>query len=255
MTSNYPTDLTDSQWQIIEKQINDQRKRKYNLREIWNAMMYIIKSGCQWRMLPKDFPKWQLVYYYFRKWEAEGLIEYIHEELRKQVRRKHGKQDSPSLGLLDSQSVKVSSMTKEKGIDGNKKINGRKRHILTDTLGLVMSLVVHNANINDRQAGKQVLEKAKHKFARLTKVLADQGYTGDFLDWVSIKCNWVLEIVHKVVGEGGFQVLPKRWIVERTFGWFNFQRRLAKDYETLIPCSEAMVQMAMIRLMLNKLKK
>ena len=249
----YPTDLTDSQWQILEKELNDHRKRKHSLRSIWDALFYLSKTGCQWRMLPLDFPKWQLVYYYFRKWTGIDKIEALHDIILRKVRRKKGRKSSPSLGLIDSQSVKAACISKEKGIDGNKKINGRKRHIITDTMGLVLCVVVHAANISDRSGAKTVLEKTRMKFDGIVKILADQGYTGELSEWTKKQCNWLLEIVAKATGVSGFNVLPQRWIVERTFGWFNFQRRLAKDYEVLIPCSEAMIHLAMTRIMLNKL--
>jgi len=249
----YPTDLTDSQWQFTSNILNDNRNRKYDLRRVWNALSYITKTGCQWRMMPANFPPWQLVYYYFRKWDAEGIIEEVHDVTHEKVRKSFGKESSPSLGLMDSQSVKTSSMTIEKGFDGNKQVNGRKRHIMTDTMGFLMALVIHNANINDRVGAKLVLENAKHKYPKLVKVLVDQGYTGDLLNYTIQMFGWVMEVVSKVVGLSGFNVLPKRWIVERTFGWFNFQRRLSKDYELLPNCSEAMIRISMIRIMLNKI--
>lgn len=252
----YPTNLTDAQWQVIKEIQNDNRKRQYSLRDMWNAIFYLNKSGCQWRMIPKDFPKWELVYYYFRKWDADGLVEEVHDEIHQQIRKTMGKEASPSLGLMDSQSVKSSSMTVEKGFDGNKMLTGRKRHIITDTLGFLMGIVVHNANINDRSGAKLLLERVRGKYPRLKKVLVDQGYTGvDLANWIFSSFGWMMVVVAKVVGLSGFHVLPKRWIVERTFGWFNFQRRLAKDYELIPSCSEAMVRLSMIRIMLNKIPK
>ena len=147
-------------------------------------------------------------------------------------------------------------MTEEKGFDGNKRVSGRKRHVMTDTLGLLMGVVVHNANIGEREGAKMLFDKVRGKYPDLKKILADQGYTGiDFARWVVIHFGWMVEIVTKVLGVAGFNVLPKRWIVERTFGWFNFQRRLAKDYEFLPACSEAMIRLSMIRIMLNKIPK
>lgn len=251
---NYSTNLTDNQWKSIENLFNYKRKRKNSLRLIVNSLFYIAKTGVQWRLLPKDFPKWQLVYYYFRKWTGEGLIDELHQILRNKIRKLRGKQESPSLGLLDSQSVKTQSMTKEKAYDGNKKINGRKRHIVTDTLGLIMVLVIHSADIQDREGAKKVIEELKYKYPRLKKILADQGYTGDLANWVFQFFGWTVEIVKKVAGLSGFNVLPKRWIVERTFGWLSFQRRLVRDYEELIECSQSFVYLAMIRIMLNKTK-
>lgn len=250
----YTTNLTDAQYESIKNIQKEERKRKYDLQDVWNAIFYIVKTGCQWRMLPNDFPKWQLVYYYFRKWDATGVIEEVHDALHEQIRVSLGKEKSPSLGLMDSQSAKTSSMTEEKGFDGNKKVSGRKRHIMTDTIGLLMGVVVHAANIGEREGAKLLLDKVKGKHPRLTKVLVDQGYTGvDFGQWVESNFGWIIEVVAKVLGLTGFNVLPKRWIVERTFGWFNFQRRLAKDYEFLPTCSEAMIRLSMIRIMLNKM--
>ncbi len=248
----YPTDLADNHWQVIQNILKDTRKRKHELKEIWNALLYIAKSGCQWSMLPTNFPKWQLVYYYFSKWESWGVIEQVHDEI---ARKSLGKETSPSLGLMDSQSIKTSSMPTEKGYDGNKKVNGRKRHKNTDTLGFLMAIVIHDANINDREGAKLLLKNATYKYPRLKKIMVDQGYTGELVEWTMKIFGWVIDVVNKVVGISGFNVLPKRWIVERTFGWFNFQRRLSKDYELLPCCSEAMIRISMIRIMLNKIPK
>lgn len=250
----YPTDLTDSQWAKIEK-LFDTRKRKHSLKEILNALFYITKSGIQWRMLPREYPKWQLVYYYFRKWTSGGLIEEMHELLHAVCRKQAGRDASPGLGLIDSQSVKTSSMTEDKGYDGGKKIQGRKRHIVTDTMGLIMAVVIHGADIQDRAGAKLVLEALRFKYPRLKKILADGGYTGELAKWVLQLAGWTLECVSKVAGISKFSVIPKRWIVERTFGWFNFNRRLSKDYELNMECSTAFIHIAMCRIMLNRIKK
>ena len=247
----YPTDLTDNQWSKIEK-LFDNRKRKHSLRTVVNALFYITKSGIQWRMLPKEYPKWQLVYYYFRKWTNEGLIEEMHDMLRTLCRQQAGRAESPSLGLIDSQSVKTSSMTCEKGYDGGKKVQGRKRHIVTDTMGFILSVVVHSADLQDRDGAKLVLRELRFRFPRLKTILADGGYTGELALWVLQITGWALEIVAKVAGTGGFNVIPKRWVVERTFGWFNFNRRLAKDYELNTDCSTAFIHLTMCRIMLNR---
>ena len=252
---SYSTDLTDVQAKIIENIINDKRKRKQSLKTIVNALLYITKTGCQWRMLPSDFPKWQLVYYYFRKWTTEGLIEEFHDNLRNLIRINKGKEESPSLGLIDSQTVKTRSSSTFKGYDGNKKINGRKRHIITDTMGFIIAIIIHSADIQDRDGAKDTIEELRYKFPRLVKILADQGYTGELGNWVFKTFNYTLEIVKKVAGIGGFNVLPKRWIVERTFGWLGFQRRLVNDYECNEICSKSFVHLAMIRIMLNRIKK
>ena len=251
---SYETNLTDARWEIIAEFIEDRRKRKYGLRPIVEALLYIVKTGCQWRYLPKDFPKWQLVYYYFRKFEATGLIEIIHDTLRERVRLKKGKQVSPSLGLVDSQSVKTASVTEEKGIDGNKKVNGRKRFILTDTLGLVMGVLIVAANVGERAGAEKLFNQTRGKYPRLQKVLADQGFDGEkYVAGIELVFGFVFEIVNKVLGVGGFQVQPKRWIVERTFGWFVWNRRLVKDYEEKTEVSKAFIHLAMIRLMLKQL--
>lgn len=250
----YPTDLTDSQWVKIEKFFK-KRKRKHSLREIVNALLYIVKTGMQWRMLPRCYPKWELVYYYFRLWTAEGLIEEIHDALRSMCRKQAGRNESPGLGLLDSQSVKTSCITIQKGYDAGKKVSGRKRHIITDTMGFILALVIHPAHIQDRDGAKLVLKEMQYKYPLLKKILVDGGYRGALIQWTFSVFGWTLEVVSKVVGISTFKVLPKRWIVERTFGWFNFNRRLAKDYEVINECSVAFVQLAMIRIMINRLKK
>jgi putative transposase len=176
---SYETNLTDARWQIIVEFIEDGRKRKSDLRSIVDAILYLVKTGCQWRYLPKDFPKWQLVYYYFRKFEITGLIEIIHDSLRDRVRVKKGKEISPSLGLVDSQSVKTASLTTEKGLDGNKKVSGRKRFILTDTLGLMMEILIVAANVGERSGAEELFEQSKGKYPRLQRVLADQGFDGE----------------------------------------------------------------------------
>ena len=257
----YPIDLTDSQWAKIASFFVN-RKRKHSLREIVNALLYVAKTGIQWRFLPTNYPKWQLVYYYFgfaqhkyfRRWTAEGIIEEIHACLLKLCRRKAGRNESPSLGLLDSQSVKTSCITQEKGYDAGKKVSGRKRHIVTDTMGLILAIVIHSADIQDRDGAKLVLKELQHKYPRLKKILADGEYKGALIEWTLAVCGWTLEIVAKVAGISTFSVIPKRWVVERTLGWFNFNRRLAKDYEVLPECSVAMVHLTMIRIMLNRIK-
>jgi putative transposase len=205
--------------------------------------------------LPLDYPKWQLVYYYFRRWTVEGLVQEIHDFLRTVCRKSAGRKASPSLGLLDSQSVKTSCITKEKGYDAGKKVSGRKRHIITDTMGLILAIVVHSADIQDRVGAKLVLQEMQHKHPLLKKFLADGGYSGTLVEWTFTALGWTLEIVSKVAGISTFAVIPKRWVVERTFGWFNFNRRLAKDYEANIEVSTAFVHMAMIRIMLNRINK
>lgn len=252
----YATDITDFQWEVIKKNLSRKiwsRKRKYCIRLLINAILYVTKTGIQWRMLPKDFPDWELVYYYHQTWSSKGIVKQIHDSLVMQVRLDNQKESSPSLGLIDSQTVKSMSFTVEKGYDGNKKQVGRKRFIVTDTLGLIMGIVICRADMGERAGALLVFEKLKNRFGRLVKILADQGFTGiEFIQHVKDTFGLVIEIVAKVLGKGAFQVIPKRWIVERTFGWLAFHRRLTKDYEVKIIHSEAFIYWAMIRIMTKK---
>ena len=253
----YPSDLTESQWQVIEKIVDpNQRKRKYLLQEIMNALLYIAKSGIQWRMLPKEYAPWESVYYYFRKWKRDGLIEETHDILVEKIRVRIGKKPTPSVGIVDSQSVKACNLCEgDIGFDGGKKIKGRKRHIVVDTLGMVMIIVIHAANIHDSIGAKEVMRALKDKYlSGIQKIFADGGYIGDLAEWVRIQFGWTLEIIKRNEAHT-FKVLPKRWIVERTFAWLSFHRRMSKDYERLPESGAAFIQLSMIRLMVNRISK
>jgi putative transposase len=232
------------------------RKRSVNLREVVNAIFYRTHTGCQWRMLPKEFPDWRHVWYYYKKWTSDGTWQRLNEGLRRLVRRAVGKHPDPSLGILDSQTLKATEAGGERGFDGGKKINGRKRHILVDTLGLLLVLVVHPANVQDYDGARQVLQQAPTQSSRLHKVIADGMYTKNGLaDWVKQQFRFILEIVTRDKEQKGFVVLPKRWIVERTLAWLGRNRILTKEYEHLTQTSESDVYIASIRLMLRRLDR
>ena len=250
--TNYPTNLSNSQWQVITQYLKTDRKRKYDLREIVNAILYIVKTGCQWRMLPFDFPKWQLVYYYFSKWKKDGIIEDLQLSLVEKIRRNKNKKEEPTVGIIDSQSVKTTFVSSENtGFDAGKKIKGHKRHIVVDTLGLVLCVVIHNASVQDRDGAMLVLTKLSQYWKKITKIFADGGYRGQVIQEIKKRFNFELEII-KRDEQNSFKVLPKRWIVERTFSWFDTNRRNSKNYERLINTTEAMAHLSAIRIMLKQ---
>jgi putative transposase len=253
----YPSDLNDAEWKIIEPLIppakTGGRPRSVDMREVINGIFYELRSGCAWRMLPHDLPPRQTVYHYFRQWKGDGTWERMNEALRTQLREADGRQAEPSAAIIDSQSVKTTNVKGIRGYDAGKKVKGRKRHILVDTMGLLLIVLVHAANIQDRDGAKLVFNKAKQYFSRLRLIWADGGYAGKLIAWVLNNHNWVLEIVKRSDDIKGFQVLPRRWVVERTFAWLSFCRRLSKDYEVLPETSEAMIYAAMVHLMVRRL--
>jgi putative transposase len=256
----YTHDLTDAEWQLIHycfpKPAKTGRPREHSFRELLNGVFYVVKTGCQWRNLPKDFAPWGTTYHYFRLWKHNGLLEKIHTHLREHLRLVAGHKSQPSAAIIDSQSVKSSETSDERGYDAGKKINGRKRHILVDTIGLLLKVMVLPANIQDRDGGKQLLSAFFHQKTRrkVKHIWADGGYTGTLLERARKLWRCTVAIVKRSALHA-FKVLPRRWVVERTFGWLGRSRRLSRDYERQAQTGETMVYLAMIRLMLARLGK
>ncbi len=273
----YPSDMTDAQWELLEPLIPPMPEGAphvlYERREIVNAILYVLRSGCPWRLLPHDFPAWGTVHWYFRRWEREGVWDQILHTLRKRVRQKQGRDAEPSAAVIDSQSIKTSAVRgPEKGYDMGKKIWGRKRHLLVDTQGHVLAVQVSGAQHSDQQGAKSLLEPLKGQFPKIKLLWGDTHYAGELIIWLLRHLGWATQIVRRpsrpkqeqIVPDGTaahgdtplgsrFRPLPRRWVIERSFAWITRWRRLARDHEGLPQSSEAFIKLSASRRMLSLL--
>ena len=252
---NYPTNISDNQWQFIKKTLNfNERKRKHDLRTIWNAIMYLVKTGCQWRMLPNDFPKWELIYYYYSKWASMEDFDLLLSKLREKVRLNRNQNSEPSLGIMDSQSVRWGNNRALNGFDGNKKVKGIKRHVVVDKNGFLIAVMVTVANIHDSKAVFLLMRILASFLTPVKIILADGGYRGEIIGQIKSKFGYLIQVVMRSdENKKDFKPISKRWIVERTFSWFDNDRRLCRNYELLMENFETMVKLSAIKNLLNKI--
>jgi putative transposase len=273
--TTYPSDLSDREWALLEPLLPAAkpggRPRSVNLRVILNGIFSLLRTGCAWRYVPRDYGPWSTVFQCFRRWRRSRLWTRIHAILRERVRRAVGRDPTPSAAIIDRQSVKTSEQGGPHGYDGGKQVNGRKRHILVDTLGLRLNVVVHPANLQDREGARLVLAGMQRRFPRLQHLWADQAYTGPILDWIRGQLGWTVEVIERSPRRGFvvtadsefqrvrlpaiFEPLPRRWVVERTLAWTSRYRRMSTDYERLPATSEALVYLTGLRLLLARLTR
>lgn len=255
----YATDLTDDEFALIGPHLPAPKRlgrpREVDLREVLNAILYLLRTGCPWRLLPKEFAPKSTVFGYFRRLWQDGTWPTLHALLVMAAREQAGREASPSAGIIDSQSVRTTESGGPKGYDAGKKINGRKRHILVDTLGLLLVLVIHSADLQDRDGLALVCRRLRRRLPWLRLVFADGGYQGETAACTAAREGLRLEIVTREPGTRGFAVLPRRWVVERTFAWFGRNRRLAKDFETTVTSAVTMGYLASIQLLVRRLAR
>jgi transposase len=256
----YPSDLTDAQWALVEPLLpapnTGGRPEKHPRRDIVDAILYVVRTGCAWRQLPVDFPPWQTVYWYFARWEEAKVTEQMLAVLRRRVRAAQGRAEEPTAGIIDSQSVKGADTVgrESRGYDAGKKVNGRKRFIVTDTLGLLLVVCVMAASVQDRDGAKTTL-LSMYLVTPVRYVFADAGFAGTLVDWTQRVLGTVLHIVRKAPGQIGFAVIERRWVVERSLAWLTSHRRLARDYERHPATAEAMIRWAAISGMARRLAR
>jgi transposase len=266
----YPSDLSDAEWVVVEPLLpaptahpRGGRPEKHARRDIVNAILYVVRTGCAWRQLPVDFPPWETVYWYFTRWEQQKLTFRMVDALRAQVRVGEGRDPEPSAGLMDSQSIKGADTVgvETRGYDAGKKINGRKRFIVTDTLGLLLVVLVLPASVQDRDGAKKLLLELRHRQVmsraarRVRHLFADSGFAGKLVDWAHTLLKTTIEVVRKPQGQKGFAVIPRRWVVERTLAWLTSHRRLARDYERHPATAEAIIRWAAIATMTRRITR
>jgi putative transposase len=256
--AKYGSSLTDAQWEYLKPMLPKSFKRgrpRTDLRPVLDAIFYVVKGGISWRYLPAGFPPWQTVYGLFRRWKLNHFWDALNDALRILVRKDQGRRSQPTAAVLDSQSVKSAGHGGPVGYDAGKRIKGRKRHLLVDTLGLLLGVVITPADTTERDGGKAVLGRVLVWLASLRLLWVDGGYAGEtFAKWVkALRAKLDVEVVKRSDDVRGFKVLPHRWVVERTFGWLMYQRRLVRDYERTISSAEAWVYIAMIRIQLRRL--
>lgn len=264
--TRYPTDVTDEEWEEIKPLIPLPKSGKgkrgrppaMDRRSLINAIFYMVRSGCAWRLLPSDFGPWSTVYGCHRRWSQDGTWTLVHDTLRDWVRKAADRNAAPTAAIIDSQSVKTPDQAGERGYDAGKKVSGRKRHVAVDTLGMLLAVMITPASVQDRDAAKSLIKGLVETYGRLQLIWADAGYLGKLVQWVKQLRPYGklrLEIVRRCDRVKGFKVQPKRWIVERTFGWLYKSRRLCRDYEVRTDHSAAMIRLCMIRIMLKRLAK